>query len=295
MSLIKSHTDLISVVIPTKNRSQRLAKAIASAQQQLGVDLEILVIDDASTDATESVVKSIASNDPRVFYFRHLESCGAGAARNTGIENAHGPLVAFLDDDDVWLSDKLQLQLALLKTKFSAVAVSCSFVLSKTDQTEQLITIAPPVDRQQLLRSNHLGGSSVCLVWRQVLLTVGGFDPKLRSCQDWDLWLKLHNQGQILVHNTPLVKYFVHNEERITGNKKNEYQGRKKIYFRYRIEMTKKTRKHSLAVLSFYRIVLSDRSCLHHLKKIISLVVKNRSLESFKFLIRMCKLIVLKK
>ncbi len=291
MNLIEQGTDLISVIIPTKNRAQRLIKAIASAQQQIGVNLEILVIDDKSTDNTEKVVKDLMSDDSRVHYFRHIESKGGGAARNTGIKNAQGSLVAFLDDDDEWRNDKLQLQLALMRSQSSAVAVSCSFLLCKNNQPEQLITITSPTDRQQLLRSNHLGGASVCLAWRQALLRAGGFDPTLRSCQDWDLWLKLHEQGTILVFDAPLVKYYVHDDGRITGNLSNEYQGRKKIFLRYRSEMNQKTRKHSLAILEFYRIVIDDQSFLKRLKKVAYLIVKNKSLESLKFPYRIYKLI----
>ncbi|MBT8574539.1 glycosyltransferase family 2 protein [Polynucleobacter paneuropaeus] len=290
MNLIDSHADLISVVIPTKNRAQRLIKAIASAQQQIGVALEILIVDDASTDTTESEVRSLADNDSRIKYFRHYQSAGGGAARNTGIENSTGALVAFLDDDDEWYSNKLKVQLELLKSQPSAVAASCSFLLNKPGQNNQLITITSLGDRQKLLRSNHLGGASVCLAWRKVLIAIGGLDPLLRSCQDWDLWLKLHKQGSIEVSQEPLVNYYVHEEDRITGNLSNEYQGRKKIFLRYRKEMNSETRKHTLAILMFYRVVVYDQSLWRRLKTIFYLILRNKNLESIKFIYRFIKL-----
>lgn len=290
MNLIDSHADLISVVIPTKNRAQRLVKAVISAQQQIGVTLEILIVDDASTDNTEAVVKSLADNDVRVKYFRHHQSIGGGAARNTGIENSTGALVAFLDDDDEWYSNKLKVQLELLKSQPSAVAASCSFLLNKPGQNNQLITITSLGDRQKLLRSNHLGGASVCLAWRKVLIAIGGLDPLLRSCQDWDLWLKLHKQGSIEVSQEPLVNYYVHEEDRITGNLSNEYQGRKKIFLRYRKEMNSETRKHTLAILMFYRVVVYDQSLWRRLKTIFYLILRNKNLESIKFIYRFIKL-----
>ena len=291
MSLIDSSADLISVVIPTKNRAQRLIKAIASAQQQIDANLEILIVDDASTDATESVVRSLSSNDSRVKYFRHHQSAGGGAARNTGIANATGSFVAFLDDDDEWQDNKLKVQLELLKGEPFAVAVSSSFLLIRSGQKDQLITIASPGDRQQLLKSNHLGGASVCLAWRKVLISIGGLDPSLRSCQDWDLWLKLHKQGSIVVSQEPLVKYYVHDDIRITGNLGNEYQGRKKVFLRYRKEMNSETRKLSLAMLIFYRAVVYDQPLWRRLRAIGGLILRSRTLDSLKFPYRLYKLI----
>jgi glycosyltransferase involved in cell wall biosynthesis len=289
MSLIDSGADLISVVIPTKNRAQRLIKAIASAQQQIGVTLEILIVDDASTDATESMVRSLSDNDSRVKYFRHHQSFGGGAARNTGIENAKGSLVAFLDDDDEWHHNKLKVQLELLKSEPFSVAASCSFLLSRSGKNDQIIVITSPNDRQQLLRSNHLGGASVCLAWRKVLIDIGGLDPLLRSCQDWDLWLKLHKQGSIVVSQEPLLKYYEHNDIRITGSLSNEYQGRKKIFLRYQKEMNSETRKHALAMLIFYRAVVYDQAMWRRLKTILYLILRNKKLDSLKFPYRLYK------
>jgi glycosyltransferase involved in cell wall biosynthesis len=290
MTLIDTQADLISVVIPTKNRAQRLIKAIASAQKQIDVSLEILIVDDASTDGTESAVRPLAEADLRIKYFRHPQSVGGGAARNTGIENATGNLIAFLDDDDEWRENKLKVQLKLLKSETLAVAASSSFLLSRPGKKERLTKITPPSERQQLLKSNHLGGASVCLVWKKILIGVGGLDPSLRSCQDWDLWLKLHKKGLIVVSQEPLVKYYVHNDVRITGNLDNEYQGRKKIYLRYRKEMNSETRRHGLAMLIFYRAVIYEQSMWRRLIIVTNLIFRNKNLDSLKFPYRLYKL-----
>src|SRR5690606_26200125 len=122
----------------------------------------------------------------------------------------------FLDDDDVWLPGKLARQLAWLKAN-SAAAVSCSFILSMPGRADSLKRLHPPRDEQELLRANHLGGASVCLAARWRLQDIGGFDPGLRSGQDWDLWLKLNASGPIVVCDEPLVRYVMHADERITG------------------------------------------------------------------------------
>jgi glycosyltransferase involved in cell wall biosynthesis len=289
MTLIDSEANLISVVIPTKNRGQRLIKAIDSAQNQYGINLEILVVDDASLDNTEAIVRALEKNDPRIRYFRHSKSLGGGAARNTGIKNAKGSLVAFLDDDDEWREDKLLIQTNLLKSDLTAVAAASSFTLMRPDGTSKPIYVTSSKNRQNLLKSNHLGGASVCLALRNALLEIGGFDSKLLSCQDWDLWLKLDTLGEILTTNELLVLYNDHQDIRITGNLYNEYQGRKKLHLRYRKEMSMLIRKDSLMVIIFYKKILLNQSPSKSLKNLFLLVLKNRNYESVKLIYRYIK------
>ena len=93
-----------------------------------------------------------------------------------------------------------------------------------------------------------------------------------------------------MVSQEPLVNYYVHEEDRITGNLSNEYQGRKKIFLRYRKEMNSETRKHTLAILMFYRAVVYDQPLWRRLKTIFDLILRNKSLESIKFIYRFIKL-----
>src|SRR5262245_24547581 len=99
---------LVTVVIPTHNRAGRVRSAIESVLHQTYADFEIVVVDDASEDGTENTVRGVL--DPRVRYIRHAVARGDAAARNTGIRNSTGEYVAFLDDDDEWLPEKLRFQ-----------------------------------------------------------------------------------------------------------------------------------------------------------------------------------------
>jgi glycosyltransferase involved in cell wall biosynthesis len=105
----KSADPLVSVIIPTYNRAGLLPRALASARNQTYPNIEILVVDDASTDNTRDLVAAIP--DPRVRYFRHERNRGGGAARNTGFEQARGDYIALLDSDDEWMPAKLQAQI----------------------------------------------------------------------------------------------------------------------------------------------------------------------------------------
>ena len=99
----------VSVVVPTRNRSALLALTLHSVFRQQDVDLEVIVVDDASADDTAAVLRTIA--DPRLRLIRHETSQGVSAARNRGAAQARGEWIAFLDDDDLWAPAKLALQL----------------------------------------------------------------------------------------------------------------------------------------------------------------------------------------
>ena len=102
----------VTVIIPTRNRAQLLKVAVGSVLAQRGVDLEIVVVDEGSTDETPSLLGRIEGGHVRVI--RHDSPRGVAAARNAGIAAANAPWLAFLDDDDFWCPDKLQLQLEAL-------------------------------------------------------------------------------------------------------------------------------------------------------------------------------------
>ena len=104
----------ISVVVPTRNRSRLLAVTLRSALAQRGIDFEIIVVDEASSDDTQAVIGSF--NDPRIRAIRHDTPQGVSAARNRGIDEARGAWLAFLDDDDLWAPDKLARQLSTART-----------------------------------------------------------------------------------------------------------------------------------------------------------------------------------
>ncbi len=104
---------LVSVIIPTYNRADLIGHTLDSAINQSYRNLEIIVIDDGSVDNTEEVVKAIG--DSRIRYIRHQTNCGGSTARNTGIEAARGEYIAFLDSDDIWVPNKIQLQLASIQ------------------------------------------------------------------------------------------------------------------------------------------------------------------------------------
>jgi glycosyltransferase involved in cell wall biosynthesis len=199
----------VSVVIPTHNRSRLLRMTLRTALWQRGVDLEVLVVDDGSTDDTSTNLRSIG--DPRVRVLRHDTPRGVSTARNRGIEEARGEWVAFLDDDDLWAPDKLAYQITAAEDR-----AAWAYAGAVKIDAEQKITggTAPPapsdVVRALPQRSLIPGGCSGVIVTREMLSQAGGFDPRLVNLADWDLWIRLARTGRPACAYEPLIGYRLH-------------------------------------------------------------------------------------
>jgi glycosyltransferase involved in cell wall biosynthesis len=183
---------LVSVVIPTFNSAGFLVQAIQSVLAQTYQDFEIIVVDDASTDNTESAIQRFGN---RVSYIRQ-ESGGPSAARNRGILQSRGELIAFLDADDLWRPTKLARQVEYMAQHSEAVLVYTDFTRgpepgSNNQSRLQAFQQRNPVSAfQGLLLENFIATSTV-MVRRSALATSGLFDPALRGSEDLDLWLRL--------------------------------------------------------------------------------------------------------
>lgn len=185
---------LVSVIIPTHNRRMLLGRALASVYAQKGAEdlfeLEVIVVDDASSDATPDVVFEY----PTVRYLRLPTSKGASVARNTGLRMSRGHYVAFLDDDDVWLPDKLSLQMPIMQADSDASVVYSSVLVNQ--RSNQSIFPDARVGSSgrvftRLLMGNLCGNPAGFLFRRQALEAVAGFDESLPCAEDYDLWLRL--------------------------------------------------------------------------------------------------------
>lgn len=181
----------ISVVIPAYNAERTLLETIASVQQQTFSDFEIIVINDGSTDRTLKLLQSVQDKRLKVFTY---ENSGLPVARNRGISHAEGEFIAFLDADDLWTSDKLEKQLAALQNNPKA-GVSYSWTYFKFENedysyADESNLLEGNVYADLLIR-NFLHNGSNPLMRKQAIEAVGLFDPNLKSCEDWDFYLRL--------------------------------------------------------------------------------------------------------
>jgi glycosyltransferase involved in cell wall biosynthesis len=202
----------VTVVLPTRDRRSLLERSLGSALDQTGVELDVLVVDDGSTDDTPAWVASV--DDPRVTLVTHLESRGVAAARNTGIERARTPWIAFLDDDDVWAPAKLEEQLAALQASPGA-RWACVGQVTLDGRLRIIASAAPPADAdhvlEPLLTLNAVpGGGSGVLADTALVRELGGFDTRLSLLADWDLWIRLAASAPAAVVDRPLLGYVRH-------------------------------------------------------------------------------------
>jgi len=210
----------VSVIIPTYNRAATLPRAIDSALEQTIDDLEVVVVDDGSTDDTESVLA--AYEDPRVRPVVHATNQGANVARNTGLEHARGEYVAFLDSDDEWHPEKLERQLAALEDRSSDwVGVYCDtgYDLSGTEgrlrsaAASVLARLDDEPTREgndelvgEILADNvQPGAGSTLLVRTDIARDAGGFDEELDRFQDPEFCLRVLEHGKLAYVDEELV------------------------------------------------------------------------------------------
>lgn len=205
----------VSVVISTFNRCDKLRRAIDSVLAQSFKDIEIIVVDNASTDQTTQMIKEIT--DERIQYVRHSSNLGGPAARNTGIRMARADLVAFLDDDDEFKPEKLEKQVRKMQESEARVGLIYAGAEIFDEKQGRVTLVNPPRYKgnvyERLLLSTILSSVSSVLVKKECLNKVGAFDETLTSCQDWDMWLRIAKEYEFDYVDETLVRINMHGEQ----------------------------------------------------------------------------------
>jgi len=204
----------VSVVIPAYNAAATIDETLRSVRSQTYRTLEILVIDDGSTDETADVVCARAAQDTRIRLVRQ-ENRGVAAARNRGIEEATADLVAFVDADDLWAPDKIEKQIAALRKEGPSVALVYTW-WAKIDAASRMIERYCPTDGGDVLEricsGNIVGHCSSALVTKTAVLEIGGFDPSLRArqaqgCEDLQFYFRLAERHHFAIVPEYLTGY----------------------------------------------------------------------------------------
>jgi glycosyltransferase involved in cell wall biosynthesis len=209
----------VTVVIPTRDRSRLLPVALSSALGQEAVDLEVIVVDDASTDRTPELLAGL--DDDRLRAIRLQARHGVAAARNIGIAEARGEWLAFLDDDDIWAPRKLRWQLDAAGGAEDAFVYGAAVTI---DENHAIVRYGQPPDptrlRTDLLISNVIpGGCSNVIARTGLMHRVGGFDERLSHLADRDLWIRLAHAGRAVACPYVVVAYLLH-----AGNMRHQRQ-----------------------------------------------------------------------
>ena len=199
---------MISVVIPTYNRARLLPRALQSVLHQTLDDIEIIIVDDASTDATRQVVA--ATSDARVKYIRLAHNRGACTARNVGVQVAQGEWISFQDSDDEWLPNKLEKQLSQLQAT-GADVVYCSFERYGIDGKKQYTfphdyVQTGRITYDQLLFENLV--STQTILGRKECFVRTPFNPDFPRLQDWEMMLRMVQKYDVRYFNEVLVRVY---------------------------------------------------------------------------------------
>ncbi len=181
------HLPLVTVYMPSKNRCDLLVRALNSIFEQTYANIEIIVVDDGSTDKTPELLKVLSEQHKQLRYFRLDKSAGACAARNLAIKHAKGQFITGLDDDDLFLPERIATLVSQYDPKYAFICSSAWWDYGKKkrliDASEMVITLAKQLSYNE--------ATTQVLVETGRLREVGGFDESFVACQDYDLWTKL--------------------------------------------------------------------------------------------------------
>jgi len=246
---------LVSVVISTFNRAGLITRAINSIQNQTYKNIEIIIVDDASSDNTEDVIKAML--DKRIRYIRHEKNKGLPAGRNTGIKAANGEYIAFLDDDDEWREDKLEKQLSIID-KYDAVLCD-----SLWNGRLRRLHRRPIVTPDDLRRGSF---ASPTLLAKANVLKELLFDESLKQGEDWDAFIRIAQRYSIGYVAEPLVLCNAGAHPRMTNEAKGqggpELEKRTAVLYKHREFFGEKWFRYHLAD-NFLTYIGSRRNKLH--------------------------------
>ena len=235
MQLPVSHQSdpvLVSVVIPAYRCAQYIVQGIESVLNQSFANHEILVVNDGSPDTAE-LEAALAAYAGRIRYFKQSTK-GPSGARNTGIRNAFGEYVAFLDGDDYWTPDHLAKNVAILERDPTLALVYCDCILVKNDQPYSRVFYvqnqpSTVTFETLLLQSSTISTSSV-VVSRDAILAAGGFDEVLYRCEDFDMWLRLSFSGGRMAYHPDAEVYHRMHEVSLSADSLAMIKDRVRVY-----------------------------------------------------------------
>lgn len=202
---------LVSVIVPVYNRAHLVAETIESILLQTYQPVEIILINDGSSDGSLAVLREYESRYPKWIRVVDQPNQGQTVARNNGIKVAQGQFIAFLDSDDLWVKDKLERQIPRFEPGVGLVYSGTEII----DEAGQTVRFEPADETMsgyiypQLLIKNRMTGGTV-VVTADSLSRVGFFSTDFQAAENWDLWLRICKVYSTRVVSDPLVKYRIH-------------------------------------------------------------------------------------
>jgi glycosyltransferase involved in cell wall biosynthesis len=235
----------VSVIIPTHNRAEFIRLAIASVLNQTFQDFEIVIIDDASKDHTQEVIANF--NDARIKVIHNQISKGAAGARNIGLINTSCEYIAFLDDDDEWLPEKLKIQTCLLDNSPPEVGGIYTYSFIKEKVSGRVLSIWD-YEIKEFSKENVITTSSV-LLRRECFERCGLFDENMPTGSDYDMWIRISEKFSFEIIKDALVNYYIH-ENRLSINYGKKIRGLEILFEKHNNLFKKDLKEYSRMYLS---------------------------------------------
>ncbi len=248
----------ISAIITTFNRAEFFRRAIESVLNQTYSDFELLILDNSSIDNTEEVVNGF--EDERIRYIKH-QPINISQARNLGLKESKGDYIAFLDDDDEWLPEKLEKELEIFNQGNEKLGLVYGGFIRIDENGKEFERHAPTLKgnifEPYLCRQDPLTGSaSNPLIKKLVFKVVGEFDENLFSSEDWEFYIRLFRKFEADFIAEPVVKIRSHSRYHLSGRTKDELEAELLVYNNYKDILKKYPR-----VKSFYLQAIGGKFC----------------------------------
>jgi len=236
MIFIMKNFPKVSVIIPTYNRADLLPRALNSVLNQTFQDFELIIVEDGSTDNTKQLVEEFQKKDERIKYIWQKNSGGPAKPKNTGIKNSQGEFIAFLDDDDEWLPEKLETQLNKIEENDYDIFFSNWYLWNpETNQKNKAFNFNPLNNKKDLFKifiKRNIGNPSTVIIKKAKLEKIGYFDEKLKPSEDYDLWLRfILNNARVGFSEEPLYLYRQHIKQ-MSSNQYIMRTSRLKVFYK---------------------------------------------------------------
>ncbi|SDS38528.1 glycosyltransferase family 2 protein [Gramella sp. MAR_2010_147] len=220
---------LVSVIMPAYNSEAFITESIRSVIFQTYENWELLIIDDASTDATREIIKKFSSEDTRIHLLKNPVNSGTHISRNKGIKAASGDFIAFLDADDQWKPEKLTKQLNVLsKPNVAACFSSYELINEEGEHLNKQIQALPILHYNKLLKANYVGNLTGIY---NVNILGKIYCPEISKRQDWALWLKVIEDGGPIEGIQESLALYRQRKNSISNNKFEMLRYNFKVYY----------------------------------------------------------------
>lgn len=276
----------VSVIITTYKRPLKILKrAIDSVANQIYEDIEIIVVNDNPSDIVMSnKIKELLSKYNNTYYLSYETNHGANYARNYGIKYSTGEYIAFLDDDDEWLPDKLKIQVKSINEnkQIGLVYGTFYYFINNKKTIKKLIKVDNKNKLSKIAESNFIGSTSFPLFRKEVFTTVGMFDDLMPSCQEYELYIRILQKFDLSYVEEPLGIYYINENSTFRGNNLKYIQGDMKILSKHKNFFKRYRKEFNIHLNNMALYLLRQRNYSYYIKyKLYAIKEKFFSLYNF--------------